>query len=404
MPHTPSTDLDRLSVVDEIFLRAHRGLGTPTVMQGLWLTDDPVDRNALAAVHTQLARGPLGRQVRRVPIPGARARWEASTRTWPIVYSAANDPVTWADAQGGDLDPSRGPGWRISACTLPNGSSLISLASSHVLADARGLIAAVDDALVGVSRQPDFAPHSDWSDARQTWRKVVKEFRPRPSRSASARTAPRPFAAPISAILTFSAPEFDRAAQESGSTPNSLFVHTVTSILYATGFPKMPVDVSLPVDSRAPGAAVIGNALAMGSTTIEPADSPADVRAKCGDGFGHRMSGPKGIPEEFLHLLPDRLAALATKGAGQLDVLCSNIGSLPDSLGHVGASRARSVAARAIHPGLTRLPRTRLSGYLCRSGDEYTLSLVSLDPENVRSRDELQAAAVDCLPVRATAW
>ncbi len=373
-------------------------------MQGLWLTDDPVDREALAVVHGQLARGPLGRQVRRVRVPGARARWESSTQTWPIVYSAAPDPVTWADAQGGDLDPSRGPGWRISACGLPNGSSLISLVSSHVLADARGLIAAVDDALLGVSQQPLLAAHSDWEDARQTWRTVFREFRPRPSRSASTRTPPRPFAPPISAILSFSAPEFDRSAGESGSTPNSLFVHTVASVLYATGFPKRPIDVSLPVDTRAPGAAVIGNALAMGSTTIEPTDSPTDVRAKCGDGFGHRMSGPKGIPEEFLHLLPDRLAARATKGAGELDILCSNIGTLPDSLGQVGASRARSVAARAIHPGLTRLPRTRLSGYLCRSGDEYTLSLVSLDRENVRSRNELQAAAMDCLPVRATAW
>jgi hypothetical protein len=215
---------------------------------------------------------------------------------------------------------------------------------------------------------------------------------------------PRAFAPPVSSILSFPAAEFDRVAEELGSTANSLFVHTVTSILYATGFSKRPVDVSLPVDTRPPGAAVVGNALAMGSTTIEPTDTPASVRAKCGDGFGHRMSGPKGIPEEFLHLLPDRLAALVTRGAGQLDVLCSNIGILPDSLGHVGSSRARSVAARAIHPGLTRLPRTRLSGYLCRSGDEYTLSLVSLDPENVRSRTDLQAAAMNCLPVRARAW
>lgn len=395
---------DRLSVVDEIFLRAHRGLGTPIVMQGLWRTDDPVDRVALGEVHRLLARGPLGRQVVRSRIPGAPARWTASTATLPIVYSSATDALTWADGQGANLDPSAGPGWRLSACEMPDGSGLISLVSSHVLADARGLIHAVDDALSGVSRPLQFDSDSDWADARRTWRTVLREFRPQPQKSTQTQASPKRSGTPISAIFTFRANDFDRAATESGSTPNSLFVHTVASVLYASGYPRRPIAVSLPVDTRPADAEVIGNALAMGAATLDPDDNPADTRARCGDGFGRRMTAPDGIPEEFLHLLPDRLAYRATRGAGELDLLCSNIGRLPESMRLVGQSRSRAIAARAIHPGLTVFPRTRLSGYLCRLDDEYTLSLVSLDPDHIRSRQELQAATTACLPVAATSW
>ena len=61
-------------------------------------------------------------------------------------------------------------------------------------------------------------------------------------------------------------------------------------------------------------------------------------------------------------------------GAGERDVLCSNIGTLPDAIGFVGRHRATGVAARAIHPGVTEAPR--LSGYLCRVGTDYTFALV----------------------------
>ncbi|NKT26280.1 hypothetical protein GS745_00465, partial [Rhodococcus hoagii] len=78
--------MDRLTMVDEIFLRRHHGFGLPIVMQGVWRTADAVDVRALEAVHAALSRGALGRRVVRPRVPGARMRWEASTATHPLRY------------------------------------------------------------------------------------------------------------------------------------------------------------------------------------------------------------------------------------------------------------------------------------------------------------------------------
>jgi hypothetical protein len=103
------------------------------------------------------------------------------------------------------------------------------------------------------------------------------------------------------------------------------------------------------------------------------------------------MSSPGGLPEELLQVIPDRLAHALSKGAGERDILCSNIGTLPSSLFTLGPHHCTGVAARAIHPALTanRLPRTRLSGYLCRIADDYILSLVGLDPTLIESNTAL---------------
>ncbi|MEV2219098.1 hypothetical protein AB0E01_04390 [Nocardia vinacea] len=449
----------RSSVVDEIFLRTHRGLGTPIALQGLWRTADRVDPELLRQVHAALRVGPLGRRVIRPSVPGARRSWRANTRAYPLEFTdgaiATGDLLEWADEQGANLDPEYGPGWRLSTAALDDGGSIVSLTCSHALADGRALVLAVDDALGGPSlttssvqavRSPDTgsgmrsasstitgepdrsdarvnvvpgretpAPGSDWSDAWRQWAIVVRgTFRAlrhgipaRPTRTASTRedglsacergsiaggvgvdSAP-----PLGVVLQCPAADWESAAAAQGGTANSLFIALIAKMLWASGFPGVTIDASLPVDTR--DEPRVDNDLAMTEITIERSDTPATIREKARIAYERRMSSPGGMPEELLQVIPDRWAYALSKGAGERDILCSNIGTLPDSLRTLGPHRCTGVAARAIHPGLTaeRLPRTRLSGYLSRIADTYTLAVVSLDPAHIDTLETLRALA-----------
>ncbi|MFE7743225.1 hypothetical protein [Nocardia sp. NPDC057455] len=413
--------MGRLSVIDEIFLRSHRGLGTPIALQGLWRTADRVDPALLVRVHAALRSGPLGRRVIRSRVPGARRAWRPNVRADPILRAEGVVPVAglldWADAQGAGLDPEFGVGWRLSAAALEDGGSVVSLTCSHALADGRALVLAVDDALGGARVRPPgtHAPESDWSDARRQWSIVLRGTAaalrhgiPRQPATASRDEQPRETdRATHSAILQCPAVEWDRVAERAGGTANSLFIHLVATILWDSGFPGGTIEASLPVDTR--DEPRVDNDLAMTRVAITPADTPATIRTLARSAYERHMSAPSGMPEELLQVIPDRWAYALSKGAGELDILCSNIGTLPASLRALGPHRCTGVAARAIHPGLTpgRLPRTRLSGYLCRIGDDYVLSLVSLDPARIESADALRESAmraVSSAGLRAYAW
>ncbi|WP_280220950.1 hypothetical protein [Nocardia neocaledoniensis] len=385
---------DRLTVVDEIFLRTHRGMGTPIALQGLWRTDDAVEPALLQAIHDRLRVGELGRRVVDARVPGARRRWQPTTAAHPLDLGAPlaeSAILPWADSLGTDLDPEFGPGWRLSAAALVTGGTVVALTCSHVLADARGLIHAVATALAelmdhaaGPPRTPTGAVHrptSDWADAHAQWTTILggtaralRQGLPRPP--ATHEPAPSSGRAVHSTVLTFDAADWDDTAVAAGGTANSLFIHLVANILWANGFPDPTIAASLPVDTR--DEPRVDNDLAVTEIAIERTNTPATIRDKARDAYQRRMSSPAGLPEEILQVLPDRWAYALSKGAGERDILCSNIGTLPDALRTVGTHRCDRVAARAIHPGLTAFPRTQLSGYLSRLGDTYTLALVSL--------------------------
>lgn len=428
----------RLSVVDDIFLRTHRGLGTPIALQGLWRTADRVDPELLRQVHAALRVGPLGRRVIRPQVPGARRAWRPNTRAHPLEFTdnpiASADLLRWADQQGADLDPEYGPGWRLSTAALDDGGSIISLTCSHALADGRALVLAVDDALGGrgltapavrsgpptaKSAAPESnrpgpafdrapgqatttgltAPASDWMDAWNQWsivlRGIVRALRSGiPERPATVSPREHIRVATVrthSVILQCPVADWELAAAARGGTANSLFIALVAKMLWASGFPGDTIDASLPVDTR--GEPRVDNDLAMTEIAIERTDTPATIREKSRIAYELRISSPGGMPEELLQVIPDRWAYALSKGAGERDILCSNIGTLPDSLRTLGPHRCIGVAARAIHPGLAtnRLPRTRLSGYLCRIADTYTLAIVSIDPNHVDTPQALRS-------------
>ncbi|UGT64481.1 hypothetical protein [Nocardia asteroides] len=476
----------RLSVVDEIFLRTHRGLGTPIVLQGVWRTAERVPVGVLWALREGLRTGELGRRVRAPGVPGARRAWVRNVRGLPLVLYGVI-PVAglldWADARGAELDPSRGPGWRLAYAPLADGGAVVSLTCSHVLADGRALVLAADRALRGVAGEVaalPLDPRADWADARRQWgvvlggtarawwnrvrTEIARDAGPAVEASGSAhrandpappavdarprsaeavarqpiavlprtaglvplptaddlprepgaaarrpaetlarnalpadRRAPRLRTSPagtgnatVTLVAQSPSQTWDSIATNSGGTPNSLFVAVIAHTLWELGYQPDELTASLPVDTRAEPR--VDNDLAVTAVRISRSDTPKELREKARAAYEYRMTSPAGIPEEILQVIPDRLAHTLAAGAGERDILCSNIGPLPDSIGALGPSRCTGMAARAIHPGLRRdrLPRTRLAGYLCHLGGEYTLALVSLEPE--RSRAELSAA------------
>ncbi|QIS15872.1 hypothetical protein [Nocardia arthritidis] len=400
--------VDRLSVVDEIFLRTHRGLGTPIVLQGLWRTADRIDPELLRRLHAELSVGPLGRRVIRPRVPGARRGWRPNIRSHALELSDEPIPVArlldWADGQGNDLDPESGPGWRLAATALDDGGTLVALTCSHVLADGRALALAVDIALRAIDTpdsadsRPPASPVSDWADARRQWwivlRGTARALRngiPRqPAAAAPDERAGTGLVPTVGAVLQCPSADWDRVAATAGGTANSLFIYLVAKALWDSGFPNETIEASLPVDTRAEPR--VHNDLAMTSITVDRIDNPATIREKARAAYESRMSSPGGMPEELLQLIPDRLAYALSRGAGERDILCSNIGTLPDSLRALGPHRCVGVAARAIHPGLdaNHLPRTRLSGYLTRIDADYTMALVGLDPAHIRTTTELR--------------
>ncbi|WP_028477611.1 hypothetical protein [Nocardia sp. CNY236] len=400
----------RLSVLDDMFLRSHRGLGAPIVLQGLWRTADRVDAQVLEGLYDALRTGPLARRVVRPRVPGARRSWQPNVRAYPITQAPGVLRVTelldWADAQGEGLDPEYGPGWRLSTAPLDDGGSVVCLTCSHTLADGRALAFAADDALSGgvVPPSDPRARESDWSDARRQWwavlRGTITALRHGIPRIPAAPTRSRELGAADDrsthgAILQCSVAEWNQVADNHHGTTNSLFIYLVATVLWTSGFPGETIGATLPVETRATPS--VDNDIATTQISIVRTDTPGTIRASARSAYQRRISAPGGMPEELLQVVPDRWAHALSKGVGDLDILCSNIGTLPASLRALGPHRCTGIAARGINPGLTpaQLPRKRLAGYLCRIGDDYVLSLVSLDPARVESASALRKLALD---------
>ncbi|MCQ4118177.1 hypothetical protein [Rhodococcus tibetensis] len=412
----------RLSVVDEMFLRTHRGWGTPIVMQGLWRTDSRVDAETLESLRAVLARGPLGRRVVRSRVPGARPRFAPRSEAFPVEYAAvpAAALLEWADGRAAlSVDPEHGPGWRVACARLDDGGTVLSLVCSHVVADARGLAAAIASALQGTA--PTVAvrhrgPVEDLWDATLLTRRVtegtvramaglllssdrraeLRDF----VQAGSTRRSEVFRGKAVSAVVDVDAGAWDAAAEGSGGTANSLFLSVVAEIARRGG-ESAPLTISVPMDvRRRSDSADPANSVAMVEVAVAPGDTVADVRAKSRAAFTSTpMTSPAGFPEEMLQLIPDRAAHALTGNPGERDVLCSNIGPLPDALGVLGGHRTTGIATRAVHPGVVS-SRTRMSAYLSSFDGRYTLALESLDApshttlreraEKVLSRHELR--------------
>ncbi|MGB6070047.1 MAG: hypothetical protein WBG53_05820, partial [Rhodococcus sp. (in: high G+C Gram-positive bacteria)] len=252
----------RLSVIDEIFLRTHRGYGIPIALQGIWRTTETVSTAELRRVHDELAVGQLGRRVGKPRTPGARLRWDIASESLPLAYGteAVDDIIGWADAQADvRLDPQYGPGWRLTAAPVAHGGTVLSLVCSHALADARELIDAAAQAFSGSTPVPVLQPGSDVKDAISmivtvALRSIAATARLWVSKKARAELrafttadsggiAPHHARRMQSVIVDIDAAEWDSAARRVGGSANSLFVSVVAATMSELGSPAVTVDI-----------------------------------------------------------------------------------------------------------------------------------------------------------------
>lgn len=395
--HTVGPETDRLTVVDEIFLHKHRGLGLPSVMQGLWRTDDHIGAPLLISLHDGLSQGPLGRRVVRSKVPGARPHFEPTTVSYPVRYT--NDPLgdgeilDWADAQAEvDIDPSHAPGWALAASPIAGGGTVVSLVCSHVLTDARGLIDAVTDALAGkgiaTEAGPSDASDSDLRDALQLTGRVVKGLRSVRLGNTSGRESKSPLPPPHivrskarTALVDVDAAAWDEAARDAGGSANSLFLAITTGIARRAGL-ALPLHIAIPVDAHEP---TVASGVTMTELVADQDDTATTLRAKASAAqHTPREAAPYGLPDEVLQLVPARVAAHLARESAERDLMCSNIGRTPPLFDAFGPHAGRGVATRAMHPGLDTLQvstPTRLSSYLNRNRGTYSLALVALDED-----------------------
>ncbi|MGB2719812.1 MAG: hypothetical protein WBC54_08680, partial [Rhodococcus sp. (in: high G+C Gram-positive bacteria)] len=139
--------MERLTYDDDLFLRMECVLGVPVVNQIVWRFDRAVAPDALRSMWRMLASGPIDRTVRRARVPGARDSWTAARRSAdPVVVGS---PIARAavdrwieDEAAVSLDPIGGPAWRLSATSVDDGGTVVSLVGSHVVGDGGALTSA----------------------------------------------------------------------------------------------------------------------------------------------------------------------------------------------------------------------------------------------------------------------
>lgn len=330
---------NRLTYDDDLFLRTRRVLGVAVVNQTVWRLPAPLDAAAVRVLHSGLADGPLQRVVRPGRLPGARARWSASTVSLDPAIESTPVPddavLTWADRQAqANLDPEHGPTWALAAAPTTSGGSVLSYVTSHVVADGGMHVGAFQAAVAAATLAagkaaigrtvPDVRPAgaagstgspsatrrlpkegerirtglvADLRDATGQARAAVGGLRqaarqgpvpPVLAQQSADRPRPEPRtddaqpANPPVVVVDTDAATWHRTAHAAGGTANSLLIAVCTEILLAAGAATagMPVRVSVPVSLRGKddlrSNATSGVSIAV-DTTVTPAPERAGV-------------------------------------------------------------------------------------------------------------------------------
>jgi hypothetical protein len=442
--------VERLTYDDDLFLRMECVLGVPVVNQIVWRFDRAVAPDALRSMWRMLAAGPIDRSVRRARVPGARDSWTAARRSAdPVVIGS---PIARAavdrwieDEAAVTLDPIGGPAWRLSATSVDDGGTVVSLVGSHVVGDGGALTSAAAAALAGHAVPDDFArvglddgsasataiSRADLSDglgrfgaalsgaARALGRTAAEAIRARTTASAAPSTVvpdgsgadrPRVIVAPAEGAWTPStvvvdclSSEWSAAAASKGGSSNSLLVAVVLGILTGSGRVSTEdrVRVALPVSTRTAGDRR-ANATSGVSIHVDPGagylDDLGAIRAASKHAFrtqaDHSVTTTFELLKPLMQLLPDAIVAkLAASGSAPL-CLCSNLGARGVALRNIGGVDATAVAMRSItqNTDVALLRRTGggVSAWWNESGERATLCVTGLDPDSFPSKEHLR--------------
>jgi hypothetical protein len=427
---------DRLTFVDQLAFELFRLTGRHQLMQCIWVYDREVDRDGLNRFCQRLGDQPFNRLVELSPLPFGRPRWVRNDRTASVHFSADVLPrsslLQWANQHAlTPLDPINGPTWRLAHQRFSDGTSAVSMVGSHVLLDGIGSLQSIDQALAGTDPRAGFGPrqarHPVAAVIADGWQALLDlpatlmallrltRFGVRHLGGAwRSRSSPPPVAAPdgdqivslpsITALID--AELWDQRARSLGGHTYSLLAALAARIAWHMER-RRPSDgsVSLLVTVNQRQGLEDDRALAIAfcKIIVDPLRAMQDLK-NIGRSLKSAVRAAKETPDPILKLLPIvpwmRGAAAALVGlvfaySDDVPVSCSNLGTLPASIGCVDGTPCTVMMTRAVDTNVTLRDLRRSHGHLvivasrsnnkvCVSVEGYRLDAAN-SPEQMRT-------------------
>ena len=394
---------NRLAFVDHGFFAGQRAAGHEEVMQVVWVYEHAIDFDGLRRFHHNFGCGLFGRRIERSPLPFARHRWVSAPGPSDIDIAECARPRAelsdWADERSQlPTDPESGPGWHLGVLPLTDGSTAVSLVTSHYLLDGLGFMGAVIEALWGNTRDLGYPPPRSRTqlravvqDARQTARDVPEAARAlvglakltRRQRHDSAQSpAPRPVTlredddnGPVvvpGITICIDLDDWDARAKALGGTSNTLAAGLTAKLGERLGRRRAgdgAVTLQLPMSERAERD-TRAIAVSFARVSIDPTRVTTDLR-DARAAINQALKTMRETPNESLQLAP--LAPFTPKrtwkrgvDAALADpdrpVVCSNLGDVGSVVGWLDGTHCEYAYARGMRQHVTRQWLERAGG------------------------------------------
>ena len=398
---------NRLAYVDQGFFAGQSAAGQKEVMQVVWVYEHAIDFDGLRRFHHNFSRGLFGRLIERSPLPFARHRWVSAPGSADIDIAECARPRAelsdWADERSQlPVDPERGPGWHLGVLPLTDGSTAVSLVTSHYLLDGLGLIVALVEALLGNTRDLGYPPPRSRTrlravvqDARQTARDAPEVARAlvafarltRRQRRDTARSspAPRPVSTPRGSdgddavivpgvTIGINLDHWDARAKALGGTSNTLAAGLTAKLGERMGRRRAgdgAVTLQVVMSDRTEGD-TRAVAVSLARVSIDPTRVTTDLR-DARAAIKQALKSLQETPDESLQLAP--LAPFTPKrtwkrgvDAALADpdrpVVCSNLGDVGSVVGWLDGTHCDYAYARGTRQHVTRQSLERTGGQL----------------------------------------
>lgn len=438
-PAAPPDDV--LAFTDQLLFLGQRATGQELVMQCVWVYDRAIDLEGVRRFHQNYGHGLIGRRIQRSPLPFGRHRWVAAAGPACALDIAEgrrprSELTAWVDECAQEpVDPEWGPGWRVAALEMTDGSTAVSLVISHCVSDGIGALLTIIDAIKGNVHHFGYPPPR----ARTRPRALVSDF------GRTLRDVP----VTLRTLMTAGRQGFRRRHEIAGSKPprtqrrevddENVILPAVTvhvdiddwdaratslggsSHTLVAGFAAKlgdrlerrraddgSVTLQIPISDREPGD-TRANAAVLARASIDPTVVTKDLAgARCA--VKEAIDDLHRLPDETLELLPltpflpkavVRRGSDVVLGLADLPVSCSNLGELDPVLARLDGSDADYVMLRGVDRRVSRQFLDKRRGLLTvlagRVGRKISIAVVAYQPGGLCSRDQLRTLVADTL-------
>jgi hypothetical protein len=399
---------NRLACVDHGMFAQHHAIGRNLVIQCVWVYEHAIDFDGLRRFHHNLGYGLLGRRIERSPLPFARYRWVSDRGPSDIDIAECARPRAevsdWADERSlVPIDPEWGPGWHLGVLPLTDGSTAVSLVHSHYLLDGLGLRIALDDAVLGNTRDLGYPPPRSRTrpravvqDARQTARDVPQVARALVAVAKQARKQARrrldvarsPASRPVAlrggdgddaivvptVTMHIDVDDWDARAKALGGTRNTLVAALAAKLGERLGRRRVgdgAVTLQLPMSDRVEGD-TRANAMSFATVSVDPTRVTTDLRDARAT-IKQALRTLRETPDDSLQFL--WLAPFTPKRAWKrmsdampadpdVPVFCSNLGDLGWVMCRLDGTASEFVMARVTNQHESRQWLERTGGQM----------------------------------------